>query len=314
MKRSFILFTIIALLGLNSAMGQWTTSGSNIFNSNTGNVGIGNNSPTTLLHVAKLMTEPTITVQNLGGTGGATYTMIDAVSGANWKFKATNTGGFKIRDHAYLLDVFVIEPNSAANSLYIDSAGNVGLGTTTPSEKLGIDGNIIFTKSSNRTISVELENSDFGSGKNLTLMAGAANGNNYWAAKGGDLILQGGAGHNQSEGAAGGGDLFLRSGTNILSAISGIPNGGDIILETGGPNSTFIERVRIMEAGNVGIGTATPASSAALDITSTTQGLLPPRLTTAQISAITSPVAGLMVYNSTTNIMQYYNGTSWVNM
>ena len=46
----------------------------------------------------------------------------------------------------------------------------------------------------------------------------------------------------------------------------------------------------------VGIGTTTPNASAALDITSTTQGFLPPRLTEVQMNAITTPATGLMVY------------------
>ncbi|MCK7536131.1 MAG: hypothetical protein MZV63_36665 [Marinilabiliales bacterium] len=91
-----------------------------------------------MLYVGKIMTEPTITVRNFGGTGGATYAMVDDASGADWKFKATNSGGFKIRDHANGLDVFTIEPNSAANALYINSAGNVGIRTTTPDATLSV--------------------------------------------------------------------------------------------------------------------------------------------------------------------------------
>ena len=132
MKKLSLFIVMISFWGLNVAIGQWSYNGTNIYNSNNGYVGIGANSPSTLLHVAKNMTEPTITVQNLGGIGGATYTMTDNVSGANWKFKATNNGGFKIRDHANSLDVIVIEPNSAANSLYIRSGGSVGIGTPTP--------------------------------------------------------------------------------------------------------------------------------------------------------------------------------------
>ena len=48
----------------------------------------------------------------------------------------------------------------------------------------------------------------------------------------------------------------------------------------------------------VGIGTTTPDASAALDITSTTKGLLIPRMTNAQRQAISSPVAGLMIYQT----------------
>jgi hypothetical protein len=46
----------------------------------------------------------------------------------------------------------------------------------------------------------------------------------------------------------------------------------------------------------VGIGTTTPAASAALDITSTTKGLLIPRMTAAQRDAITSPSQGLIIF------------------
>lgn len=133
MKKFKLFIAILAIMSANVAISQWNSNGNNIFNTNTGNVGIGNNSPSNLLHVQKNMTEPMITVQNLGGFGGATYSMIDDASGANWKFKATLSGGFKIRDHANSLDVFVIEPNSAANVLYIKSGGSIGVGTATPS-------------------------------------------------------------------------------------------------------------------------------------------------------------------------------------
>jgi uncharacterized protein (TIGR02145 family) len=69
--------------------------------------------------------------------------------------------------------------------------------------------------------------------------------------------------------------------------------------------------------GSVAIGTTTPASSAVLDITSTTQGLLLPRLTYVQKTAIANPVAGLILFCSdcgTNGEMQLYNGTSFVNM
>jgi len=62
----------------------------------------------------------------------------------------------------------------------------------------------------------------------------------------------------------------------------------------------------------VGIGTATPAASAKLDITSTTQGLLPPRMTTVQRDAIVSPATGLVIFNTTTNSLETKNSSGWV--
>ena len=67
----------------------------------------------------------------------------------------------------------------------------------------------------------------------------------------------------------------------------------------------------------VGIGTTNPNTSAALDITSTTKGLLPPRMTYAQRQAISSPATGLMIYCTDCGAggqAQVYNGTAWVNM
>lgn len=66
-------------------------------------------------------------------------------------------------------------------------------------------------------------------------------------------------------------------------------------------------------AQNVGIGTATPAGTAILDLTSTNTGLLIPRLTTTQRGLVSNPPAtGLLVYDLTLNTFYYYNGTQWL--
>jgi hypothetical protein len=62
----------------------------------------------------------------------------------------------------------------------------------------------------------------------------------------------------------------------------------------------------------VGIGTINPNTSAALDIESTTKGLLTPRMTAAQRIAISTPAEGLIVFqtDSTPGLYCYVNG-SW---
>jgi hypothetical protein len=56
---------------------------------------------------------------------------------------------------------------------------------------------------------------------------------------------------------------------------------------------------------------ATLNASAILQADSTTRGFLPPRMTTTQKNAISSPASGLMVYDTDTNKLCCYNGTSW---
>ena len=63
-------------------------------------------------------------------------------------------------------------------------------------------------------------------------------------------------------------------------------------------------------ATSVGINNTSPAASALLDLTSTARGLLPPRMTQAQRDAISSPAAGLMIYNLDTSQLNLFT-TSW---
>ena len=71
------------------------------------------------------------------------------------------------------------------------------------------------------------------------------------------------------------------------------------------------ERMRITSAGNVGIGTTAPNANAILDVTSTTKAFMPPRMTTAQRDAVSSPAAGMVIYNTTTGVLNFHNGTAW---
>jgi hypothetical protein len=67
--------------------------------------------------------------------------------------------------------------------------------------------------------------------------------------------------------------------------------------------------------GKVIVGALSAASaSAVLEASSTTQGFLPPRMTSTQRNAISSPVAGLTIWNTTYVQLEVYNGSLWVNM
>jgi hypothetical protein len=64
-------------------------------------------------------------------------------------------------------------------------------------------------------------------------------------------------------------------------------------------------------AQSVGINTNTPHASALLDISSTSKGLLAPRMTTAQRTAISNPAKGLLLYDTDFNSLYHYNGSAW---
>lgn len=52
-------------------------------------------------------------------------------------------------------------------------------------------------------------------------------------------------------------------------------------------------------------------ASSILTMNSTSQGFLPPRMTTTERDAIATPAEGLVIYNSTTQVLNFYNGTTW---
>ena len=73
-----------------------------------------------------------------------------------------------------------------------------------------------------------------------------------------------------------------------------------------------------VDAGNnsVGVGVAlgSHAASAKLQVDSTTKGFLPPRMTTTQRDLISSPAEGLTIYNTTTDRLNVYSGSAWMEM
>jgi hypothetical protein len=71
---------------------------------------------------------------------------------------------------------------------------------------------------------------------------------------------------------------------------------------------------RISDIGGTVIGSGTLNASAMLQVDSTSRGFLPPRMTTSAKVAITNPVAGLIVYDNTLNVLSTYDGSSWISL
>ncbi len=89
------------------------------------------------------------------------------------------------------------------------------------------------------------------------------------------------------------------TGTGALTFAAGGSN-QNVTLTPSGTGKTVLN-------GAVGIGTSTPDASAKLEISSTTQAFLPPRMTTTQRDAISSPASGSVIYNTTIKELQCYN-------
>lgn len=76
-------------------------------------------------------------------------------------------------------------------------------------------------------------------------------------------------------------------------------------MDTGLPASMNHEN--IYQQGSVGIGTSTVHDTAQLDVSSDSKGVLIPRLSTVQRNAIDEPSNGLLIFNTTTNCLNYYD-------
>jgi hypothetical protein len=99
-------------------------------------------------------------------------------------------------------------------------------------------------------------------------------------------------------------DNFLALDGFSITYNGGYSNGGHIF------KVNSAEAVRISSNKNLLIGTTTDTASSKLTIDSTTQGILPPRMTTIQKNAIATPAAGLIVYDTTLNKLCVYT-TAW---
>src|SRR5688572_3791665 len=72
----------------------------------------------------------------------------------------------------------------------------------------------------------------------------------------------------------------------------------------------LISTTMLAQGVKISTTSGNPDPSAILETQSTTQGLLPPRMTTAQRDAIINPAAGLRIYNTDTACENFFNGVN----
>ena len=171
------------------------------------------------------------------------------------------------------------------SSNIFNNGANIGIGTTTPSATA----KLTIVKSQGNSLELLSGTTHFtsmGIGRTSSEMAlGIAE-----------------AANNFMNGTVAG-DVVLRIDDNTKKIVLGAGVGGTATM--------------VVTGTSVGIGISAPATTALLDLSSTTKGFLPPRMTEAQRNAIVSPVPGLIVYCTNCGEdgqPQFYTGTRWANM
>lgn len=190
--------------------------------------------------------------------------------------------------------------SDATNLFWDDTNNRLGVGTNTPSAT----GHFKGSGSTSATTALLVQNSagvdrvkTTDDGK-TTFTPATAYGRAIETANNG--IIRSGGGYENADGVYGADSgLFLRAGGAMyITAANG--NAASFGLFGNSAATGF----------NIGTGLSVDAS-AVLNLNSTTRGFLPPRMTTTQKNAIATPAAGLVVYDSTTNKLCCYNGSTW---
>lgn len=244
---------------------------------------------------------------------GSALTQNNTVAGAKYNLTFSDMGVLTVSQTA---QAAVSGANGTANVSPLTVTGGNGGATSysTGTVSAGNAGNINLTGGNGGAITGTPTTGIGGSGGTINITAGDGGLGTTFGGAGGAVEIQGGAGGGGTSGGSAGyasikggnaGSTGNADGGHVY-IVPGIKNGsgrdGQIFLGLS-PSNTV--------RGSVTIGSSTVEPSAKLDVVSTTQGFLPPRMSASQMNAISAPVAGLMIYNTDSATYCVYTGSAW---
>jgi hypothetical protein len=260
---------VVAFGCFAQARAQWTTpdASQNINNTNTGNVGIGTTTPTSLLEVKKSQSagitinvdNPFTTASNSAYSGlllkqnGVNRLLISSV---NDNHGTITPGTAQFWNFANGPTVFA---NNNAETMRLTAGGNLGIGTNSPGERLVTYGNFLAGNITSHTQLYSTYDSqgnaimEVGYGTataNITPLASLVLSKNLTATNQGLAVIS-----FANSNIANGNDKRLAS---ISAWTDGALNSGALVVSTTSAG-TLNERMRITSAGRIGIGTASPS-------------------------------------------------------
>lgn len=273
-----------------------------------GQVGIGTNNPdlSAVLDVAstsKGLLLPRVSSANLpiNPTNGLILYQTDGTNGL-WHRTGNNWGYIPVWHINTGMPASWISPNKPAG---IQSAaqGNLGFGLSAMNGLTTGDYNTGFGHNVLTSMSTGTYNTGIGYNGGSAISTGTYNttlgyiaGNSITTGDGNTLI---GANAQVSSGSLTNATALGISAQATASNMIQLGNSSVTKVNTSGTITT---------TGNLGVGTTSVNASAALEISSTSKGVLFPRLSSSQRDAISSPATGLVIFNSTFNKLQVYTG------
>jgi hypothetical protein len=253
---------------------------------------------------------------------------------------STGTGGM----YQYTVGAYPLYfGTNSTERMRIDSSGNVGIGTT------GITGKFHVAQQASADLTTTFQAATDGYAVNMQLLGNNAAGSRYnniiskygsteqWyiGGNGSDATIAFRTGSGATErmriDSSGNVGIGTSSPQGVL-AIKASSGNTNFSIESAASSRYFISvnntsnflaiggnggtaptsgAINIGSGGSIGIGTSSVSGSAILEIQSTTLGVRMPNMTTTQKNAISGPVAGLIVFDTTLAKLCVYSGSAW---